>query len=86
MRLISYNTWKKHNMGNLYAEGYRICIEDCEYNLFKSVNPKDLATFVIHEFLNEEECMSYEFVYWPHPYKGVKNKKDTLEIWCKKIK
>lgn len=86
MRLISYNTWKKHNTGNLFAEGYCECGGECGYGLFKSVYPKDVATIIIHTFFTEEECEGYEFVYWPHPYKGVKSKEDTIEIWCKKIK
>lgn len=86
MKLISYNTWKKHNTGNLFAEGYKVCGEDRGWGLFKSVYPKDIATIIIHETFSVEDEKKYEFVYWPHPYKGVKSKEDTIEIWCKKIK
>ena len=86
MKLISYNTWKKHNNGILLAEGYKVCGEDRGWGLFKSVYPKDIARVIIHKSFTPEEEDQYEFVYWPHPYKGVKSKEDTIEIWCKKIK
>jgi len=86
MRLISYNTWKKHNTGNLFAEGYKVCGENKGWCLFKGVYPKDLATLLILKYFGPEDEDKYEFVYYPHRYKGVKYKEDTLEIWCKKIK
>ena len=86
MATISYNTWKKHNNGILLAEGYKLCGEDWGYGLFKSVYPKDIAKVIIHETFSIEEESKYEFVYWPHPYKGVKYQQDHIEIWCKKIK
>lgn len=86
MRLISYNTWKKHNTGNLLADGYRCCGGDRGYGLFKSVYPKDIATIIIHETFSVEDEKKYEFVYWPHPYRGVNSQEDYIDIWCKKIK
>ena len=86
MKLISYNTWKKHNNGHPLANGYKLCGEDRGWSLFKSVYPKDLARVIIHKTFTPDEEDQYEFVYWPHPYKGVKLKEDTIEIWCKKIK
>lgn len=86
MKLISYDTWKKHNTGNLAADGYWICGSDSGYGLFKSVYPKDIARVIIHETFNEEMEKYYEFVYWPHHYKGVRTQEDYIDIWCRKIK
>lgn len=86
MRLISYNTWKKYNNGHPLANGYKMCGEDRGWSLFKSVYPKDIVRVIIHETFSVEDEKKYEFVYWPHPYRGVNYKEDTIDIWCKKIK
>ena len=87
MKLISYDTWKKHNTGHLATDGYRICGSEYGYGLFKSVYPKDIAKVIIHETFSPEKEDNYEFVYWPHPYKGVKYLvEDYIDIWCREIK
>lgn len=84
--VISYQTWKKHHYGTPLADGYKICVEDSGYSLFKSVYPKDIARLLIHEVFSDEEMKDYEFVYWPHPYKGHQSLQDYIEVWYKKIK
>lgn len=86
MKLISYNTWKKYNYGHPLVNGYKLCGDDYGYGIFKSVYPKDIAKVIIHEVFSPEEEDQYEFVYWPHPYRGVNSKEDFIDIWCKKIK
>jgi len=84
--VISYQTWKKYHYGTPLADGYKICGEDSGYSLFKSVYPKDIARLLIHEVFSDEEMKDYEFVYWPHPYKGRQSLQDHIEVWYKKIK
>ena len=84
LRLISYDTWKKDHWGNLFGDGYSLCAETYDYNLFGSINPKDLATKLIHDNLSDEFAATLEFVYVPHKYKGYQSKKDWLEVWYKK--
>lgn len=86
MKLISYKTWQKHHTGHLLSDGYRLCVSDQGYGLLKSSYPKDIASLIIHETFPNGKENDYEFVYWTHPYKGVKNLDDHIEIWCKKIK
>ena len=86
MKLISYNTWRKHNTGYPLCDGYKLCGGDKGYGLLKSVYPKDIATVIIHETFSKEEEDKYEFIYWPHPYKGKKSIEDYVDIWCRRIK
>ena len=84
MKLISYQTWKKYYNGQPRNNKYTLCGEDSGYCLFKSINPKDVATIIIHEVFNDEEIKYREFVYIPHYYRGKNNLMDTIEIYCKK--
>lgn len=86
MKLISYKTWKKHNPGSKLGDSFKFCGGDIGYLLLKSVYPKDIATIVIHNLFSKEEEDMYEFVYWPHPYKGKKYVDDSVDVWCRKIK
>ena len=86
MNLISYQTWKKYYLGEPWNNNYVFCGEDQGYGLFKSINPKDVATFIIHEVFNDKEIEKRKFVYIPHYYRGKNNLMDTLEIYCKIIK
>ena len=81
--VISYRTWSKYHYGHPMADGYKLCGDDYGYCLFKSVYPKDAAMVIIHSVFTDEEMKNYEFVYWPHPYKGHNSLQDYIEVWCK---
>lgn len=87
MKIVNYKTWVKNFGWQVHPIklGYIFCGEKWDYQLFKSVKPKDLAKFIIKSVFNDEDIEKMEFVYITHYYHGPNSLSDGIEIYCKKI-